>query len=422
MNKLFVSLVKYSVEQRITDLHITPFHPVVMRRDGQVFPHKDIAFSGSDLDALAEELMAPRHKQILRSRWSVDFSMFYAGANLRLHIASTARGLSMAVRFLPGEVPSIEQLNLHPSLKELSASPSGLIIFCGATGSGKSSTIAAMLGEINRTRACHVVTLEDPVEYRFSSGKAFIEQRELGVHFQSFEQALLDALRQMPDVILVGELRQPEIMRQTLNIAESGHLVFTTLHASTPEEAVYRICNSFPLDAQELIRYQLATVLKAVIVQRLVLVKREGFRVPLLSIMRGSTAIRTAIRDNKLSQLEGIVDISKGEGMFTFKRYQEEFLGRKDRFVKPTAVFKPSSAKKPETAYMSRLIDYGVMRGDGYSGAGATGGFGGGASYAPAQEAGGQAPVLDVTDAGGGGGPSGEIDDYIRQLEGGGES
>ncbi|THB69876.1 MAG: twitching motility protein PilT [Desulfovibrio sp.] len=410
MDSRLASLVKSCVEKRATDLHITPFHPVVARMDGQVHPIKEVLFSGKEVDEIADSIMKDRHRLILKKRWSVDFSMFTMGANLRIHIASMARGLSISVRFLPGKIPTIENLNLHPSLKDLCGFDAGLIIFCGATGSGKSSTIASMLGEINRTRNAHVVTMEDPIEYRFQSIKSYFEQREMGLHFHSFEQALVDALRQMPDVILVGEMRQREIMQQTLHIAESGHLVFTTLHASSPEEAVYRICNSFPYEYQEMIRFQLASVLKAVIVQRLVYIKKLGFRVPLLSILRGNHAVKTSIRDNKLAQLEGLIDISKAEGMFTFERYQEEFLDRKAQFVKPSVAFKLDSSTKPDTVYESRHIDYSVSS-DVCDEVPAVRSYAGGV---------GAANVMDITGSVGGQSvESGAVDEYIKQLEGG---
>ena len=359
----FKKLLQFCIDQRASDLHVAANHPAVVRKDGQVYHQKDIVWSGKELDKLINALLEDRHKKILREQWSADFSKNILNANMRVNVVTTYRGLSMSIRFLPGVIPTVENLNLHPSLSDLCNTRSGLILFCGATGSGKTSTIAAMLNQINRTRAAHILTLEDPIEYRFSSQKSFVEQRELGLHFLNFEQALVDSLREMPDVILVGELREPEIMRQTLNIAESGHLILGTLHASTPEEAVYRIVNSFPFEAQELIRFQLAATLQAVIVQRLETLEKAGFRVPHLSILRGSQALRTTLRDNKLNLIESIIDMGVADEMYSFRRYKEEYLNKRESFMPPAATFRQSKDSVPERPYLSQLVNYNAVMG-----------------------------------------------------------
>lgn len=370
----FKQMVQVCSEQGVSDLYMTGGHPVVFRKDGVCHPQKSLVYSSQELDALTDRLLSPRHKRILARRWSVDYGLFISGTNLRCNIVSTSRGLSHTMHFLPGVPPSIENLNLHPTIHDICQAKSGLVLFCGATGSGKTSTIAAMINEINRARQAHIITLEDPIEYRFKSIKSFVEQREMGLHFQTFEQGLLDALRQMPDVIMVGELREKEIMRQTLNIAESGHLVFGTLHASTPEEAVYRICNAFPTDSQELIRFQLASTLQAVIVQQLLYMPKLGFRVPVLGILRNSTAVKNTLRDNKLSLLENIIELGVGDNMFSFTRYKSEFLDKKETFLPPVVSFRPSRDAVEEHFNQSSLIDYEVEDPSLYAAAPAAGG------------------------------------------------
>lgn len=354
----FRKLVKACLAQEISDLHVAGAHSVVCRRHGQLFVQKDVTFSPQEVDQLVSNLLNPRQKGVLRNRWSVDLALSLQGARLRLNIFSTLRGLSMAVRFLPGKVPTLDQLNLLPDLKELAALRSGLVLFCGATGSGKTTTIAALVGEINRNRAAHIVTLEDPVEYRMPSLRSFVEQREHGVHFPSYEQGLLDVLRQAPDVIVVGELRKAETIRLTLNAAESGHLVFATLHAATVEESVYRMCNAFAPEAQEFVRFQLSTSLAGVVVQQLVFLDKQGFRVPLLSIAKGTPALRSLIRENRLSQLESALEMNKAQGMYTFARYRSDFLDKKPVFTPPSVCFKPSPESAPEPTHLSSLIDY----------------------------------------------------------------
>jgi pilus retraction protein PilT len=262
--------------------------------------------------------------------------------------------LSLAIRFLPGRIPSVEQLNLLPSLQELTYHRSGLILICGATGSGKSTTIASLLQKINLSKSLHVITLEDPIEFRFQTIRSFFEQRELGTHFQNFEQGLIDILREMPDVVLVGELREPEPIRLTLNAAEAGHLVFATLHASTVEEALYRVCNAFPLDVQEFVRHQLSASLAAVIVQQLHYKPELGFRVPMLSVLRTTTSIKRLIREGKLSQIENAMEMGRQEGMYTFERFGREFLGQKKNFVSPMQSLQPSKEVYSEDAATSQ--------------------------------------------------------------------
>ncbi len=356
MRERFKTLVADCIAKGASDLHLTGGHPVILRINGRITPRKD-SWRHDEVDALAESLLSTTQRAVLRRRWSVDFALTLAGVRLRVNAFSTTRGLSLAVRFLPGRLPSIENMNLHPGLKDFAALEAGLVLFCGATGSGKTTTIAALLNEINRSRNAHVVTLEDPVEYRFRSVKSFMEQRELGTHFPTFEQGLQDVLRQAPDVILVGELREPGTIRLTLDAAEAGHLVFATLHAATAEEALFRVCNAFPAGIQDFVRHQLSSCLEAVVVQQLALPRKPGFLVPQLAVLRSTKAVRSTIRENKLSQIEGVMDMGRHEGMFTFDRYRKEFLTPDRLYVPPSVSFKPA-AGSVERDVASRLVDY----------------------------------------------------------------
>lgn len=356
MLKRFEALVADCIAKGASDLHLTGGHPVILRVNGRVTPLKD-HWKPDEVDALAEAMLSPTQKTVLRRRWSADFALTLTGVRLRVNVFSSTRGLSFAVRFLPGRLPTVENMNLHPTIKDFASLESGLVLFCGSTGSGKTTTIAALLNEINRSRRAHVVTLEDPVEYRFRSVKSFMEQRELGTHFPSFAQGLLDVLRQAPDVILVGELREPETIRLTLNAAESGHLVFATLHAATAEEALYRICNAFPLETQDFVRHQISSSLEAIIIQQLVVPRKPGFPVPQLAILRSTQAVRSTIRENKLSQIDSLMDIGRREGMYTFDRYRKEFLTPDRLYVPPSVSFKPAKGAV-ERDITSRLVDY----------------------------------------------------------------
>jgi Tfp pilus assembly ATPase PilU len=230
-------------------------------------------------------------------------------------------------------------------------------LVCESTGSGKSTTIAAIIEEINRTRPTHIITIEDPIEYRFKPKKSFIEQREVGIHVPSFNQGLLDVLRENPDVIFVGELREPDTIRLTLNAAESGHLVFATLHATDAEDAAYRINNCVTGENQDVIRYQFASTLSWLIVQQLTFINKVGFRVPMLSILRATPSVQSSIRENKLTQLENIMSTSKNEGMFTMKLYEKEFISNRSSFVHPYKSFGMGADSSKEKDYVSSLID-----------------------------------------------------------------
>jgi pilus retraction protein PilT len=230
-------------------------------------------------------------------------------------------------------------------------------LICGATKVGKTTTIASLIEEINRNFAQHIITLEDPIEYRIIAKKSFVEQRELGVHMLTFEQGLLDVLREDPDVIVIGEIRDPETIKLTLNIAESGHLVIATLHASNSEEALHRFLNAFPMESQEDIRNRLASTLAWLIIQELIHLDKFGFRVPLLSILRGNQALKGTIREDKLHQIENIIQLGKNEGMFNFDRYLNEYLMYQNNLTPPLTIFQPSLEKTEEIEYRSPIMD-----------------------------------------------------------------
>jgi pilus retraction protein PilT len=360
----FTAVIAAAVREGFSDVHITGGHPMVFRKNGRIQAEDSVRWTPQEVDALVRKLLTPTQLRELAREWSSDLSLSVYGVRLRLNVFSTTRGLSLAIRLLPGAIPTIDKLNLHPSLEQIANVKAGLVLMCGATGSGKSTTIAAVIDEINRSRAAHIVTLEDPIEYRFLSKKSFIEQRELGTHVPTFEKGLLDVLREDPDVIVVGELREPEVMRLTLNAAESGHLVIASMHATNAEDALYRLSNSFPVEAQEEIRYQIASTLQWIVIQQLTFREDLGMRIPVLSIVRGSQAVKGLIRENKIPQIESAIQMGKAEGMFTMERYLREFIGAKKNFVPPSENFRPSPEVSQDILYTSPLVDpdAGILR------------------------------------------------------------
>jgi twitching motility protein PilT len=363
----FENLVKSAFGLGVSDMHITGGHPVVYRINGVLRFQTNLKWTPEEVDSLVAALLSPEQLGQLQHRCSIDFAMSFLKTRLRINIFNTTRGLSLAIRLLPGRIPSLEQLNIHPSLKEIARLKSGLILICGSTGAGKTTTIASIVNEINQNYAYHIITLEDPIEYRILSKKSFVEQRELGAHMLSFEQGLLDVLREDPDVIVVGEIRDPETIKLTMNIAESGHLIIATLHASNSEEALYRILNAFPMESQDDIRFRLASSLSWLIIQELMYLDDFGFRVPVLTILRASQSVKGTIRENKLHQIENMIQLGKGEGMFTFDRYLNEFLLVQNKMNPPLKIFQPSAEDAAETTYSSPLMEKKRISGTGPS-------------------------------------------------------
>jgi twitching motility protein PilT len=352
----FNELIVHCAKNGYSDLHITGGQPAVYRKDGLLYNDHSRGWNYRDCDKLVKKLLSTRQIEKLRERFSVDFAASISHIRLRINIFNTIGGLSLAIRLLPGTIPTLDKLNIHPSLQAISELKQGLVLVCGTTGCGKSTTIAAILDEINRKRAVHIVTLEDPIEYRIKSNKSFIEQREIGTHVPSVEQGLIDVMRADPDVIMVGELRDPQTMSLTLNAAESGHLVIGTLHATNVEDAMYRIINSAPPEAEEYIRYQLASTISWVIVQQFIRLEKVGFRVPLLSILCGTQQIKGIIREKKLHQLDNAMHTGKNEGMFTAERYLNEYLNLRKDFYNPAVFFKPSEETIQEMPFHSSMI------------------------------------------------------------------
>jgi twitching motility protein PilT len=240
------------------------------------------------------------------------------------------RGVGFAVRLLASFQATLETLNLHPDLKKLVTSTHGLVLMSGPTGSGKSSTLAALLQEINLTDARHIVTVESPIEYTFRPRRAYIRQREVGRDTPSFEQALLDALREDPDVLMVGEMRDPETMRLTLSAAETGHLVLATVHSSSCAEALQRVVSAFPAEIQSGVSAQLADCIVGVIAQRLRFRPDLNIRVPECEVLLATHAVKNFIRNRDFFKIASSLETGADHGMWSFQRYRSWLDNRKN--------------------------------------------------------------------------------------------
>jgi twitching motility protein PilT len=328
------SLVAAARDRHASDIHLEPGFPPAFR----ISSHLQSAgepISRDDLTAMAIELIGDEFWPEFQQRGSFDLSRTIEGVRLRINILQTSRGVGMAIRLLSTFQATVERLNLHPDLKKLVANPHGLILVSGPTGSGKSSTLAALIQEINQAEARHIVTIEHPVEYQFKPVRSFIRQREVGRDTPSFEQALLDAMREDPDVLMVGEMRDPETMRLTLNASETGHLVLATIHSSTAVEALQRLVSAFPSEIQNSIAAQLADCLAAVICQRLRYDQRLDIRLPECEVLVPTHAVKNFIRRSEFFQIQSVMETGADHGMWTFARYRSWMEKRRDWYVPP---------------------------------------------------------------------------------------
>ncbi len=322
------TLIAAAHEQGASDLHLEPGLPAAVRIRGTLRTLGE-PVAAKVLFDMGKEVIGHEQWPRFVERRSFDLSKTIHGVRCRINVLQTSRGVGLAIRLLSSFQTTIEKLNLHPDLKRFVTLSNGLILMSGPTGCGKSSTMAALIQEINLTEPRHIVTIENPIEYTFRPRLAYIRQREVGRDTPSFEQALLDALREDPDVLMVGEMREPETMRLTLNASETGHLVLATVHSSTCAEALQRIVSAFPAETQSSVRSQLADCLVAVICQRLRYRPDLKVRVPECEILVPTMAIKNFIRTGDFFKIPSAMETGAEHGMWTFQRYQSWLENKK---------------------------------------------------------------------------------------------
>jgi twitching motility protein PilT len=321
------TLIANARHQGASDLHLEAGLPAALRIRGTLRTAGE-PIAPQVLAGFAHEILGDHLEQFLERR-SADLSKTIAGVRCRINILHTSRGIGFAVRLLASFQATVETLNLHPDLKKLIAHPHGLILLSGPTGSGKSSTLAALIQEINLTDTRHIVTIESPIEYSFRSRRSYIRQREVGRDTPSFEQALLDALREDPDVLMVGEMRDPETMRLTLTASETGHLVLATVHSSTCAEALQRVVSAFAPEIQASVSAQLADCLLAVISQRLVFSNDLNMLLPECEVLMATHAVKNFVRTREYFKIASALETGADHGMWTFQRYRNWMQNRK---------------------------------------------------------------------------------------------
>jgi twitching motility protein PilT len=327
-------LIRIARERGASDVHLEAGLPAAMRISSDLRIVGE-PLSGDALLSMAHEVIDGEAWPQFVERGSFDLSKLVEGVRCRINVLHSARGVGFAIRLLSSAQVTVEKLNLHPDLKKLAAQPHGLILVSGPTGSGKSSTMAALIQEINQTQSRHIITVEQPIEYQIRPQLSFVRQREVGRDTPSFEQALIDALREDPDVLMVGEMREPETMRLTLNASETGHLVMATIHSSSANEAVQRMILAFPSEIQNSVAAQLADCLSAVICQRLRYDANLGIRVPECEILRPTHAVKNFIRRGEFHQIASVMETGADHGMWTFARYRNWMTAKKDWYVPP---------------------------------------------------------------------------------------
>jgi twitching motility protein PilT len=336
-----------------SDLHLEAGAAVVARVRGELGLLGE-PLAGPDIRQMAQELLGAEGWQQFLERGSADISLIVGGTRCRINLFQTVRGVALAIRLLSPVVNDLRGCNLHPDFRKLLQASSGLVVVSGPTGCGKSTTLAALIEEVNVARACNILTLESPLEYVFTNRRSFIRQREIPTHSPSFEQALVDSLRENPDVLVVSEMRTPEVMRLTLNAAETGHLVLATMHSSNCAEAISRICMSFESEIQASVRAQLADCLVGVLCQRLDYLESQQLRVPHCELLLSSSAVRGTIRTGQFGQLSNVIQSSGEDGMWSFDRYQR-WMSQHKEWVRPSAASavaddSPGAARATATA------------------------------------------------------------------------
>ncbi|TVL99624.1 MAG: twitching motility protein PilT [Candidatus Brocadia sp. WS118] len=313
-----LELLAFAKKENASDIHISSGEPPMIRIHGDVRKIDALPLDREAVHKMLYDILNDQQRKVYEERHELDFAIALSNTGrFRVNAFVQSRGESIVFRTIPVNILTLEQLNMPKIVGDLTKKEKGLVLVTGPTGSGKSTTLAAMIDLINREEKCHILTVEDPIEFVHQSKNSLVNQRELGAHTHSFANALRSALREDPDIILVGEMRDLETISLALTAAETGHLVFGTLHTSSAPKTVDRIIDVFPPNQQEQVRTMFSESLQAVITQQLVKKKDGTGRVAALEIMIGTSAVRNLIRENKIAQIPSSIQTGRQHGMQT---------------------------------------------------------------------------------------------------------
>ena len=312
--------------KKISDFHLRAGAPLAYRQTGEIFKVQDVQVTAQDIKDLLSMNCNEHELEKFSKTHELDTSVTLSGLRFRANFYKTIKGPACVCRRVESKIPEMDQFNLPQSLYDIVDFHKGLVLVTGPTGSGKSTTLAAIVNEINKTRTANIITVEDPVEFIHQDNKSIVSHREVGKQTETFAAALKAALREDPDVILVGEMRDLETISLALTAAETGHLVFGTLHTSGAPSTINRIIDVFPPEQQEQIRAQISTSLKMVVTQRLIKTRDGAGRVGAFEIMKCTAPIQNLIREAKIHQIPSIMQTAVRDGMITMDKSLEELV------------------------------------------------------------------------------------------------
>ena len=328
--KVFQEILQEAVKREATDIHLSAGRPPIIRISGSLTPlSKQPALTAEDTRGLAFTLLSEERQEIFLKKKDIDLSFSYQDkARFRVNIYHQLGQISVALRLIPTKVRTIEELYLPAACHQFARAPQGFLLVVGPSGQGKSTALAAIVDEINHSRQDHIVTIEDPIEYVFAQDKCIIDQREVGQDVQSFQRGLREAFRQDPDVIMIGEMRDPETISSAVTAAETGHLVLTTLHTNTAAQTIDRIIDSFPPHQQNQIKLQLGATILGILSRRLIPCLKGGV-INAIELMIANSAIRNLIREGKTHQIDMMIETGSAEGMISLNRSLADLANKK---------------------------------------------------------------------------------------------
>jgi twitching motility protein PilT len=356
--EIFHKLLHAAVESHASDIHMKVGHPVAVRVNRQLIAVDSPLPTDEWFDKVLTHIVPSHLKQSLEKDRETDFSYFMPGVGrFRTNVFQQGGKWALAMRHVKSQVPTFEQLGLAPVCRDIAESPRGIVLLAGTTGSGKSTTLAAMIEHVNENYKKHIVTLEDPVEYMFEDNQSIIEQREVGLDTQTFARGLKSVLRQDPDIIMVGEMRDAISFGAAISAADTGHLVLSTIHTTNAATSVGRILDFFPADERDTVRRQLSSTLRAVICQRMVPTV-EGKMTPAQEIMLNTPVIRKMIEENRLEKLAAAIETGRDDGMQSFNQALYDMV-KANRITRDAALEKATNAQALEMMFQGIFLSSG---------------------------------------------------------------